>query len=612
MRIFNGFKRQSIAFKLIGTTIVIFLVAVSSMTLLSYDRYTDDFQKQSNERTKQILDQVSLNIDNYIDDLFRLSLSPYNNLQVLQLLDSPAPETEYEQLKRERQIEDFLNQMIVTPRLDILQVYIITADQVYMNGRAVNVEPLDADFRHEEWYELALSTQSPIFLPARKTIKSNPGVEVFSVVKQLRSLKDTTKPLAVIKVDANYSGIANIADKVDLGTRGGLLIADRNENVIYSSVRDMDVGKLYESTRTSSASQFLLKEQGEDYLVASSEIERAGWTVVSLNSVDELNHGAVVTRNFTIAIAALCSLVACVVLFFMIRAFLRPMLQMVALMKQVKLGNLSVRFPGHRSGDEIAYLGNSFNSMLERIEEMMNENTRLAKEVFETRYLQKEAQIHALVSQIRPHFIYNTLHTIGALIQVGRAEQATDNLEKLSFVLRGFASIDQSIPLRKEIELLEAYLGIQKSRFGERLAYEIDVDPALWELRIPAILLQPIVENSVVHGCEERRETTTIRIAASFEGRVLALSVRDDGSGIPEDRLLALRDRMQAGFEPALEAAGKWELKRGIGLTNVHNRLRMRYGEAYGLKIDSAHGRGTTVTATLPYGGDEGAANDNS
>lgn len=612
MRIFNGFKRQSIAVKLIGTTIVIFLVAVSFMTLLSYDRYTQDFQKQSNERTKQILDQLSLNLDNYIDDLFRLSLSPYNNLQVLQLLDSPAPESEYEQLQRERQIEDFLNQMIVTPRLDILQVYIITADQVYMNGRAVNVEPLDADFRDEEWYELALSTQAPIFLPARKTIKSNPGVEVFSVVKQLRSLQDTTKPLAVIKVDANYSGIANIADKVDLGARGGLLIADRNENVIYSSIRNMHVGKLYEETRGSPVSQFLLREQGEHYLVASSEIERAGWTVVSLNSVDELNRGAVVTRNFTIAIAALCSLAACAVLFFMIRAFLRPMLQMVALMKQVKLGNLSVRFPGHRSGDEIAYLGNSFNSMLERIEEMMSENTRLAKEVFETRYLQKEAQIHALVSQIRPHFIYNTLHTIGALIQVGRAEQATDNLEKLSFILRGFASIDQTIPLRKEIELLEAYLGIQKSRFGERLAYEIGVDPALWELRIPAILLQPIVENSVVHGCEERRETTTIRIAAAFEGRVLALSVRDDGNGIPEDELLALRDRMRTGFEPALEEAGKWELKRGIGLTNVHNRLRMRYGEAYGLKIDSASGRGTTVTATLPYSDDESAANDNS
>ncbi|THF83429.1 cache domain-containing sensor histidine kinase [Cohnella fermenti] len=595
-------RRPSIAIKLIGATIAIFLAAVSLMTLLSYDRYTRDFQQQSNERTKQILDQLSLNLDNYVDDLFRLSLSPYNNLQVLQLLDLPEPDTEYGQLQKERQIEDFLNQMIVTPRLDILQVYIITGDHVYLNGRAVNVEPLEPDFREQDWYVQALGTQTPIFLAAPKTIRSNPGVRIFSVVKQLRSLKDTTKPLAVIRVDANYSGIANIADKVDLGSGGGIVIADGNENVIYSSLKDVDPVKLYQTARERSASQFHLKENGRRYLAATSEIARADWTVISLNAVDELNRSAIVTRNFTILIAALGSLFACLILFFLIRAFLRPLLRMVSVMKQVKLGHLSVRVPELRSGDEIAYIGHSFNSMIGRIEEMMEENTRLTKEVFEKSYLQKEAQIHALVSQIRPHFIYNTLHTIGALIQVGRTEEATDNLEKLSLVLRGYASIDQAIPLRKELELLEAYLGIQKSRFGDRLAYRIDIDGSLGERLIPAILLQPIVENSVIHGCEPRRETTTIRISARTDGKTLALLVEDDGGGIPDDKLQALLRKIKSGPQTTLEGPEKWELRRGIGLVNVHTRLRMQYGEPYGLEIASSPGRGTTVRAALPYG----------
>ncbi|MFC5702716.1 sensor histidine kinase [Cohnella faecalis] len=597
----DALKRQSIKIKLTGTTIVLFLVAISVVSLLSYNRYTLDFQKQSNERTQQILDQLSLNIDNYIDDLFRLSLSPYNNLQVLQLLDSPAPQSEYEQLKRERQVEDFLNQMIVTPRLDILQVYIITSTDVYTNGRAVNVEPLDPDFREQEWYKNALNTQKPTFLPAQTTIKSNPHVKVFSVVKQLRSLKDTTRPLAIIKVDANYSGIENICDKVNLGDRGGLLIADRNGNVIYSSIREVDTGTLYEAVRSSDASRFHLKEHGENYLVASSEITRAGWSVISVNSVNELNKSAIVTRNFTIVIAAGCALLACAVLFFMMRVFLRPLFQMVSLMKQVKLGNLSVHFPDSKSEDELAYLGASFNSMIERIQEMLTENTRLTKEIFETRFLQKEAQIQALVSQIRPHFIYNTLHTIGALIQVGRPEQATDNLEKLSLILRGYANIDQTITLRKEIELLEAYLGIQQSRFGDRLRYEISIDEALNDFLIPAILLQPIVENSVIHGCEERKERTTVRITGRIAGHMLVLAVEDDGNGIPQQKLAELTDKMSSDVRLQLERPGEWELRSGIGLINVHNRLRMQYGEPFGLKIDSTPGLGTIVTATLPY-----------
>jgi len=600
LRHLSKWRRQSFKLKLIGATIAIFLVTITIVSMLSYERYTLDFQRQSNERTQQIIDQVSLNIDNYIDDLFRLSLSPYNNLQVLKLLDAPPPASPLEQLMRERQIEDFLNQMIVTPRLDILQVYIITADRVYTNGRATFIEPLDPDFRKQEWYRRALGTQKPIFLPAEQSIPSNPGVKIFSVVKQLRSLDNTTRPLAVIKVDANYSGIQNICDKVNLGVRGGLLIADRDGNAIYSSIREADAGRLYREVERSRLSQFQIRENGEPYLVASTRIDRAGWTVISLSSVRELNKSAVVTRNFTIAVAAACALLASVVLFVMIRTFLKPLMRIVALMKQVKLGNLAARFPENGGEDEIGYIGTSFNAMLGRIEEMLAENTRLTKEVYETRYLQKEAQIHALVSQIRPHFIYNTLHTIGALIQVGRTEQATDNLEKLSFILRGYASIDQSIPLRKEIELLEAYLGIQQSRFGDRLTYEIRIDEALRDFPIPAILLQPIVENSVIHGCEERKETTAIRITGRIAGRTAELVVADNGGGIPEAKLRHLKEKMGAEAGLQVEEANPWKLRTGIGLTNVHNRLRMRYGEPYGLEIESGPG-GTVVKATLPY-----------
>jgi two-component system, sensor histidine kinase YesM len=600
VRILNKLKQQNFKVRLIATTIVIFLLSIFVVSLLSYQRYTRDFQQKSNERTQQILDQLSLNIDNYIDDLFRLSLSPYNNLQVLKILSQPESNSEYDRLQRDRQIEDFLNQMIISPRLDILQAYIIS-DRIYTSGRATTIEALDADYKNQSWYKSALTTEKPIFLPAKKTIASNPNVKVFSIVNRLRSPDNIQKTLGVLKVDANYSGIENICNKVNLGDQGGLLIVDQNENIIYSSISSkIDLHDLYLKTNKSLSSQFNVKENGELYLAASSRITRAGWNVISLNSVSELNRDARVTRNFTLLTAVCCSILACLILLFMIRQSLRPLLQIVSLMKQVKKGNLSVRFPENRS-DEIGYLGTSFNSMVSRIDEMLVENTRLTKEVYETRFLQKEAQMNALFSQIRPHFIYNNLHTIGAMIHIGHTEQAMDNLEKLSLILRGFANIDKDNTLQKEIELLEAYLDIQKSRFGNRLDYSIEIDPVLLNYPLPALVLQPLVENSVIHGCEERKEKTMIRIYTKVIENMLEIIVEDNANGMSEEKLKELYNKMEAESEVLLDKTGKWEPTSGIGLINVYRRIRIRYGEPFTLHIESKLGEGTVVRLLLPY-----------
>ena len=135
-----------------------------------------------------------MNIDNYIDDLFRLSLSPYNNLQVLKILSQPEADSEYLRLQRDRQIEDFLNQMIISPRLDILQVYIIS-DQIYTSGRATTIETLDADYKNQSWYKSALTTECL----AKETIASNPNVKVFSIVNRLRSPDNIQKTLGVLR-----------------------------------------------------------------------------------------------------------------------------------------------------------------------------------------------------------------------------------------------------------------------------------------------------------------------------------------------------------------------------------------------------------------------------
>jgi len=597
----NRFSRKpaSFSFKLIATTSALFLALILLVTLLSYNRYTKDFAEQSNIRAKQILDQLSLNLDNYISDLLQLSLTPYNNYQVIRALETMPSSNEYEQLLKRREIEGFLNQMIVSPRLDILQAYII-ADQVYTNGRAVTVEPLAEDFAHQEWYKQALSTQDPIFIPGQKRVESNPTVKIFSIARQIRSFENITKRLAVIKVDANYSGIEEICDRVDFGEQGGLFIMDKSDNIIYSKLpKNVDRNMIYNRIKQDTDTLFNLSSNGKRYLVATSAISHTDWTIVSLNSLKEMNRNAEITRSFTILITIICSFLACIILYVLVQTFLNPLMRIVRLMKEVKLGNLSVRFPDQRA-DEIGYLGSAFNSMIERINEMLEENERLYKEIYESKYLQKEAQLKALSSQIRPHFMYNTLNTISLLIQVGESDQAVSNIDRLSLILRGMANINKEITLQTELDLLEAYLFIQKTRYGDRLEYSIEIDKHFYNYLIPALTLQPLAENAVVHGCEGRKSPTHIRIYSRLEGHILHLFIEDDAGGMDEEALAVLKVKLLGASNDIPSENQANGLKGGIGMINVNRRIKLLYGDAYGLFIQSRDGI-MTVEIRFPY-----------
>ncbi|KRE58007.1 cache domain-containing sensor histidine kinase [Paenibacillus sp. Soil750] len=592
-------KQWSIKFKLLIMTGLLILLSVILVSFVSYHQYTKDFENQSTERVQQIIEQASLNIDNYLDDLSRLSVAPYRNSAVMAALETTHPDSEIEQLKKTRTIEDFLDEIMIIPRNDILTVFVLT-DTAYSSGRVQTNIDSKVDFHNFNWYTEALSTQESIFVPAHmQQIIKNPKNKVFSIVRQLRSTKDTEKIIGIIKVDANYSGIEAIGNKVNMGSKGGLFIVDADQNLIFSNVKGGHELDLYQTMLKTSHSKTTIRLDNENYLLNATPISRANWTVVAVNSVAELNHNAVKTRNIAFLMAIISSFLAILVYFFFIKRYLNPLLTIVKLMKEIDHGNLSVTFPNNRH-DEIGYLGSSFNEMVHRIQEMLEENTKLVREVYEANFLQKEAQIKALFNQIRPHFIFNTLNMISLLMQSGKEEQAVDQINKLSSLLRGMTNWDKEITLGQEISLLEAYLSIQSSRFGGRLEYTITIANSLTSYYIPALLLQPAVENAVIHGCEMKKEKTIIHIYSDEDDTNLYFYVRDNGIGIDTDKLAKLRERVESlvyneDLHGLHHSAGT-----GIGLVNVNKRIKLRYGTEYGLTIDSTPEVGTCVTISLP------------
>jgi sensor histidine kinase YesM len=194
-----------------------------------------------------------------------------------------------------------------------------------------------------------------------------------------------------------------------------------------------------------------------------------------------------------------------------------------------------------------------------------------------------------LQAQIKPHFLFNALNAIIATCPTD-PNQATELLVKLSDYLRssfGFHNLDQLVPLRQELMLVEAYLSLEKARFDDRLRVEYDIE-ADWGRLLPPLSIQPIVENAVRHGIMQREEGGSIRVSVRTEDQRLIVRITDDGVGIESDMLPEL-------LQPRNKDRG------GVGLINIHRRLLTLYGE--GLHIESEWQQGTVVSFTVPQRG---------
>lgn len=262
----------------------------------------------------------------------------------------------------------------------------------------------------------------------------------------------------------------------------------------------------------------------------------------------------------------------------------RPIRELSKVTDQVAKGDLSVR-ADIMTGAEVGILGNSMNTMIDQInillEQIKKEQTSLRKAEFEV-----------LQSQINPHFLYNTLDTIIWLAEADDQKKVVSMVGSLSEFFR--ASLNQGkevVTIREELQHVRSYLEIQQVRYQDILDYEIQIPEELEVYLIPKITIQPLVENALYHGIKNKRGKGRIRITGKREADHMTIQVEDNGIGMDEECLEQLRDRIHQDIRKD---------KDSYGLYNVNARIRLQFGEAYGLSFESIYREGTTVSVLLP------------
>lgn len=281
--------------------------------------------------------------------------------------------------------------------------------------------------------------------------------------------------------------------------------------------------------------------------------------------------------------------VAVIVTVMILRSITRPVEELCQVTEQIAHGDFSAR-AGVHTRDEIALLAGSVNDMSERLEVMVSQ---IKEDERKMRY----AELRLLQEQINPHFLYNTLDTIVWLIEGNNPNKAVDMVVSLSEFFRLVLSRGKEFITIQEEELhIHSYLEIQQVRYHDILDYEINIDPGIYRYQILKLTLQPLVENSLYHGIKYKRAPGKIVVTGSMQEKCICFTVEDNGVGMEPEMLEKLREEIRRPCK---------QTESGFGLANVSERIRMNFGQEYGMSIDSVKGQGTRIRLVIPAVGGE-------
>lgn len=591
-------KKKSLSIKarlLLMISILVFL-SVTLVTLATYGNYREGLIEQSQQNSRILLEQLAINMDTYVFDLKRLCYYPFYNNEVMLLLKS-VPQNAKEQLAKQRTLESFLEEMLTIPRQDVIRAYFL-CNGIYSSKKTQYDAPISSNYQDDQWYKQTLESSEPIILPIYSETHAGNSLNILSLVYRLSDSEGN--PFGAIRVDANYNGITALCDRASESEDNPLIIIDNDGNLIYQNEHKFQ--KIDKKALEKALSQCkegearIIRIEDQEFSMTYRCLTSAPWKIIDLHSMKSITASADKARTASFLLAILFAALGVGASFIFVKEFVRPIYSITDLMKKLQGGDFTVKATV-KGNDELAFLARAFNEMTQKLNEAILRNNALNRQVYEAKYLEKEAQFTALYNQIQPHFLFNSLNTISLLVKCGRYEESIQCIEMLATLLDALVDSDNEISLARELSIVESYLRLQQKRYGN-LSYSILVSKELKDsLHLPALTIQPVVENAVIHGCEPKRGKRHIQVSISQEGEHIHISVKDNGIGMTAQELNELRTKLK---EQSQNIEEKTKGSHGIGLVNICRRLRLKYALAFQMNVDSSEGMGTEVIFTLP------------
>ncbi|MBD3920264.1 sensor histidine kinase [Paenibacillus sp. PR3] len=446
------------------------------------------------------------------------------------------------------------------------------------------------------WYKEAQDSQMAMWYYFDE--ETNPGTKYLNLVRRIDFLGYRTSGILVISL--HRSELTNILMNEPFDT----MIIDANNRIVASTrtsdeglaLSDVNVGMSLDGLKDGTLNTLVDGKRSKVVVESiTPTASRNGLRIVSVIGIEGIVKDANRIGMLGLTIMLFSLIVAIILISFVSKLLANRMLRLSREMNKVASGNLNVTLQID-GNDEVGQLARQFNGMMHSIRDLMEEVRESNEQQNLLKIKQKEIKLRMMASQINPHFLFNALESIRMKAHMNKQTEIAQTVKLLGTLMRKNLEIGgSSIKLDDEIEIVRCYLEIQRFRFGDRLGFELDIDPRSLQVRVPPLIIQPLVENSVVHGLESKEEggSVVIRTTMSDDFKKLVIEISDNGQGMREERL-----------EELMQSLDDMEDREGyrIGMRNVHQRLKLTYGDEYALTLESTPDEGTFIRMTLPAG----------
>jgi len=579
-------RKFKIQHRLIGTFLIVSVIPILFLGYYAYQLYSKSISDKLSASTYQAITLVNKNL--------------LAELQNYQYLNGSISTSEFVQANlSSKRLHQEVTKTSKEAAMDAIFRTIFPSHVVTVSIYDTNLNP---------FYELGFETISQESLQdAIDAVNANVPYDGLTYVKTTRSY-DTIALGRKIHAEHNSSeqigyGLVfissdlfskNILSAVDLGAGSKLIVMGNDGTILSSSDKEIALGepfsdpKLFQSIQEQqihNRSIFSGIIDNYDQQISYIYNEQIGWYLISLMPYSYINSEI---SNITISmfIIIVSIVVVCtVIIYFMNRSIVKPIKAIMAFSNQISNGELSNRIQDEND-DEMSVLSRKINSMVSEMERLMN-NQKLDDK------RKRELELQMLQSQINPHFLFNTLNTLRWLAVINQVPVLNNGISSLSELLRStILDNNEEVTIQQELQNLSHYFEIQKIRYADRFEVVYEIDDEVQHLLIPKLILQPVAENAIIHGTSELGKSINIEIKVKQKDHQLLIEINDNGKGFDMNRMI--------------HSDSKNKLS-GIGVINVNERIKLHYGDSYGLFISSIVGQGTSCKIIIPIQKSEGS-----
>ncbi len=591
----------SIRKRLIIYFIVAILIPTAIVTLTVYHKSKGVIEKKIDETNQKNVETISEVVEKRVESIYDISTLITYNPRLIDILSSENDCSAISIVNEITELETIINGYYLFGQSYTDSNYMFP--RIYMVGREeynqykISDRILDiGQINNTDWYKNL--SKSSFSIAGKDQMKIlNGTVDTIKVVRRLYRTDNPFNPFAaLLTIDIDETYFTELLERLNLSKGCASYIINEDGIVIIGNPLE-DSSYIHDFMRsnmknTNDFHSKIIDIDGKKMLISAKNIHKINWNIVTVSPLNELNKELINLNKIIIMVVLICIVIAGIAAILLSNDFSKPIEKLVESMENVDHDNLQIELDYKRE-DEFGFLIEHYKSMMERIRDLIDKlyisEIRKNKAELKT----KEAEMEALMAQINPHFLYNSLDSINWLALKYGAEDISTMVKSLSHIFRYSLNGNSVITFEEEKKQVESYLRLQQTRFKKMLEYYIEFDPEIKNCRTVKLILQPIVENAIVHGFRNSENPGLIcMIGRLLEEDKIELRISDNGCGGDigkMNRMLREQEEGEAGSEGGLS----------IGIRNVDKRLKNFFGEGFGLEFSSNKEGGVTAILRL-------------